>query len=453
MQNKKFLFTIIVILFSRVVLAQDPAVSEQYINTYKDIAIKEMQRTGVPAAIKLAQGIHETMAGTSDLVRKSNNHFGIKCKETWSGPSVKHDDDLKNECFRKYVSAEDSYRDHSDFLKSRPWYAFLFDLNPTDYKGWAYGLKKAGYATNPKYPQIIIKLIEDYHLEDYTLIAMGKMKPKDEVVAKSETDIPSQEGKSITANSKTKEPVFLDQPQKQVVKAETKVQDRNSVEVKSQVIAEAPKPSYPSGEFKINETRVVYEKKGTPLLAIARQYNISLAWLYDFNDMAQEEALQKDQLIYLQRKRKVGQNEMHIVKPGESLYDIAQQEAIRLESLLEYNMLATGMQPAIGEQLYLKTKAPSRPKLALKENYSLSVIPGVNSSESYPGNVADLESSHGRNISNERQGSEAIVYTVQPKETIWAIAQKYKVSIGELVKWNKLQGNDLKAGQQVKIFK
>ena len=159
--------------------AQSPVIV-QYINSYKFIAIKEMQRTGIPASITLAQGILETQAGCSDLVKSSNNHFGIKCKNTWLGDKVYHDDDEKGECFRAYSNAEDSYRDHSDFLKNSPRYAFLFKIAPEDYQDWARGLKKAGYATNPKYPQQLIKYIEDYDLQLYTLIAQGKKSIGDE---------------------------------------------------------------------------------------------------------------------------------------------------------------------------------------------------------------------------------------------------------------------------------
>lgn len=448
MQNRKLLLVIVVSCISRLVLAQDPATIEQYINTYKDIAIEEMQRTGVPAAIKLAQGIHETLAGTSDLVKISNNHFGIKCKDTWTGPSVKHDDDLRNECFRKYKTAEDSYRDHSDFLKESPRYASLFNLDPTDYKDWAYGLKRAGYATNPKYPQIIIKLIEDYHLEDYTLIAMGKMKPKEEVIAKAEPDVSQPQTNTVATAPRNVEPVFIEDKKSGPVKTDIKSSD-----LKSQAKVVEQKPLYPSGEFKINETRVIYAKKGTPLLAIAQQYNVPLAWIFDFNDMAQTETLQKDQLIFLQRKRKIGLNETHIVKPGESLYDIAQTEAIRLESLLGYNMLRGDMLPAIGESLYLRTKAPSIPKLALKENYSLNSIPETASTNSIPANNFNQGSISANTDRTENKKDNVIVYTVQQKETIWAIAQKYKVSIGDLEKWNQLQGQDLKAGQRLKIYK
>src|ERR1700761_7105129 len=151
-----------------------------YVNTYKALAMAEMQRSGVPAAITLAQGLHESEAGTSDLVKRSNNHFGIKCRDEWKGEVVYHDDDSRGECFRSYPTAEDSYHDHSEFLRRSSRYAFLFELDPTDYEGWAYGLKKAGYATNIKYSQILIKLIKDYNLQQYSLITLGKLKPEEE---------------------------------------------------------------------------------------------------------------------------------------------------------------------------------------------------------------------------------------------------------------------------------
>ena len=148
---------------------------EQYIQQHKDFAIREMKRMGVPAAITLAQGILETENGNSELVKKSNNHFGIKCKSTWTATGVSHDDDAQGECFRCYKDAEGSYRDHSNFLRGSDRYAFLFKLDPKDYKGWAYGLKKAGYATNPRYPEILIKNIEDNNLQQYTLVAVNEV--------------------------------------------------------------------------------------------------------------------------------------------------------------------------------------------------------------------------------------------------------------------------------------
>src|ERR1700712_2603614 len=179
--NLKCRLAILVLLIGKWLPAQTPDQINEYIQTYKSLAITEMQRSGVPASIILAQGIHETSAGTRDLVIASNNHFGIKCKSSWTGNVVYHDDDARGECFRSYSAAQDSYRDHSDYLSQTPRYASLFKLNPEDYESWAYGLRKAGYATNIRYSQILIKLIQDYNLQQYSLIALGKINSSDEV--------------------------------------------------------------------------------------------------------------------------------------------------------------------------------------------------------------------------------------------------------------------------------
>jgi LysM repeat protein len=422
MQNLRNSILFFLLLFTSAARAQNTEVILNYINTYKDLAIEEMQRTGVPASIKLAQGIHETTAGTSDLVQQSNNHFGIKCKDTWTGASVFHDDDSRGECFRKYPSAIESYRDHSDFLKSSDRYSFLFKLEPTDYKDWAYGLKRAGYATNPRYPQIIIGLIEDYHLQDYTLIALGKMATPENAIVKA----------TIETEQKQTGPSFVIK-QEETIKQPEKIID---------------KPSYPEGtEFRINDTRVIYAKKETSFLAIAQEYNIPLARLFEFNDMPPSETVNKDQLIYLQRKRKTGNNEFHTIQAGETLYDIAQTEAIRLETLLEYNLLRQDMKPAIGEQLNLRTKAVAMPRLALKENYSLYSSPaGSTAMNTYANEKAKAQTTYSARAA-------AVYYTVKPKETIYAISKKYNVNIDDIVKWNQLSGYDLKTGQQLKIYK
>lgn len=332
MQKHKLLSTLLFAFLSNLIFAQSSETIRKYIETYKNVAIAEEIRTGVPAAITLAQGIHETGAGTSVLVLKSNNHFGIKCKTGWTGESVSHDDDAKGECFRKYDDPIDSYKDHSDFLKNRPYYTSLFNLDPTDYKAWAHGLKKAGYATNPKYAQVLIKLIEDYDLQQYTLLALnGKFSGTDDVAYASNVKTASSD------ETKIDEPVI----QKAVVKTY----------------------SYPSGVFKINETNVVFVKKGTAFLKVANDNDLSLPRLFEFNDMKPTDIAETDQLIYLQRKRKVGNEEFHIVQEGETLYDIAQIEGIRMESLLEYNLLRLGMQPATGEKLNLKWKVSQMPKL------------------------------------------------------------------------------------------
>jgi LysM repeat protein len=360
-------------------LAQQNQGILNYINTYKDLAVDEMQRTGIPAAIKLAQGIHETDAGNSELVKKSNNHFGIKCKNSWTGPKVYHNDDARGECFRSYASAEESYRDHSNFLKGSERYAFLFKLQPEDYKGWAYGLREAGYATNIRYSQLLIKLIEDYQLQDYTLLALGKMIDKKELVTS-----PSPE---FMPGSDTSEPVSA------------------------------------TGIFEINKTKVLFIKAGTSLLSVATAYDIPLAKLIDFNDLVNDETPQKDQLLFLQRKRKTGANHYHIVQPGESLYDICQLEGIRMESLLQYNMLPAGVKVAVGEKIFLQGQAPVKPLLETEKNYATTA--GYNK-----------EITH-------------VIHTVQPKESLYSIAKKYNVTVEAIREWNKLNTFDLKTGQQI----
>ena len=297
-----------------------------YINDYKELSMTEMRRSGIPASIILAQGIHETEAGTSDLVKKSNNHFGIKCKDDWKGATVYHDDDSRGECFRSYSTPEDSYRDHSDFLRNSARYASLFKLDQDDYEGWAYGLRKAGYATNIRYSQILIKLVKDYNLQQYSLIVMGRLKPSEEIVLQ----VPGQPagGSSTVAAAHA-----------------------------------APRTTYPEGEFSINNTRVIFARGGISLLSVADQYELPLARLLEFNDLKEEDVLVKDQLLFLQRKRRSGPVEFHIVLEGESLYDICQSEGIRYDDLLQMNQLRSGDQPAAGEKIYLKSSAPSRPLL------------------------------------------------------------------------------------------
>jgi hypothetical protein len=323
-----------------------------YVNAYKALAMAEEQRSGVPASITLAQGLHESEAGTSELVRNSNNHFGIKCKEDWKGPVFYHDDDSRQECFRSYATAADSYRDHSDFLKRSLRYAFLFQLDPTDYEGWAYGLKNAGYATNIRYSQILIKLIRDYNLQQYTLIAVGKKQAADEVVLSVPGGGVVGAGGAATggAGSTGGVAVRADSGTAGIAKADAAIA--------------GPEVPYPDGEFVINRTRVVYVQAGVSLLSIANRYAIPLGRLMEFNEMKEEDVLVRGQLIFLQRKRRTGSIEYHVVREGEGIYEIAQAEGVRLQDLLEMNQLTLGEQPAVGERIYLQRSGPGRPRLA-----------------------------------------------------------------------------------------
>ena len=289
----------------------------QYVAQYKDIAIEEMKRMGVPAAISLAQGLLETENGNSDLVKSSNNHFGIKCKSTWTARTVSHDDDAPGECFRAYNTAEDSYRDHSNFLRGSTRYAFLFKLDPRDYKAWAYGLRKAGYATNPKYPEILIKNIEDNNLQQYTLEAINQVpvydgsKYADDVENKNNDDV-------VTALDKD---------------------DQNDAI---------------TGNLVINGSKALLALKGTSLLAIASQNNINLSRLLEINDLVKDGLLEKDQYVFLEKKQKQGDKDYYIMQDGETLYDVAQKNGVILQSLYDYNNISPSDNLYPGTKILLK---------------------------------------------------------------------------------------------------
>jgi len=361
-------FFCLMTIFSR---GQDKA--QAYIDTYKNIAIAEMQRTGVPAAITLAQGLLESGCGEGDLCRISNNHFGIKCKTEWTGNKVYHDDDEKNECFRSYASGAESYRDHSDFLKNREPYAFLFKLDPTDYKGWAMGLKKAGYATEKDYPQKLIKIIDDYNLNQYTYLATTGPKLNDDSSFASAKNTPPaiQTDSTTKADTSTgaiaKDTILGDlsipfavKPKNavaEVVAAEEKKEDSVTIinsNTNAIVTKDSSKSIYPSGIFTINHTKVIYVQEGTSLLSIANQQGISLSKLLDFNDMEDVDVTQSSQLIFLERKQTKGSTDAHIAKENETLLDISQQEGVRLDKILEYNKLKKGSVVKGDEKILLR---------------------------------------------------------------------------------------------------
>ena len=317
---KKLFFIGALIFTGTLARAQDVLTPVQYIEMYKDIAIKEMKRMGVPAAITLAQGILETESGNSDLVKKSNNHFGIKCKSNWTAASVTHDDDASGECFRSYKTADDSYMDHSNFLRGGDRYAFLFSIDVRDYKAWAYGLKKAGYATNPGYPQILIKHIEQYNLQQYTLIAADE-------VPKFEPGNYQDDKETATIEK---------------VPGDDNAAAENSIlDISDKVIT-------------VNGNKCVYAGKGTSLLVIATKNNIPLSKLLSCNELSEDGMLVKNQYVFLEKKSKTGGKDFYTVLAGESLYDIAQKNGIQLQYMLDYNRFWGNEDISAGTKIYLK---------------------------------------------------------------------------------------------------
>jgi len=254
----------------------------RYIETYAPLALKEMNRTGVPAAIKLAQGILETNAGQSELVGKSNNHFGIKCKSTWTGDKVYHDDDEAGECFRKYESAEASYLDHSNYLKSQPRYAFLFEYDSDDYASWAWGLKKAGYATNPIYAQSLIKYIETYRLTDLH-----------EYLDEDEEELDLSEYFESLKNPSALPPLTR---ANNGPREETSMEDRDS-EKKGTSLSSIFRHSK---KTKSKKPKIYIVKKGDSLYSIAKKYKTTVEALKKSNKL-KKDALQPGQKIKIKK--------------------------------------------------------------------------------------------------------------------------------------------------------
>lgn len=328
---KYWIFLWAALLASRGVQAQDSAY-RAYIQQYAPLAIAEQQRSGVPAAIKLAQGLLESGAGTGDLTRRSNNHFGIKCKNTWTGQRAYHDDDARGECFRAYETAEASYRDHSDFLRANGRYAFLFSLPADDYRGWAEGLKKAGYATNPRYTAMLIKVIEENGLNQYTQAAMTGTDWA-ATLPQTPATSPAPIAAAPAASPATAIPAVASQPAP---------------------AADAGTSTYPEGYFEINSCLVLYAKAGSSLLALASNHALSLAELLEYNDMARTDILPADQLIFVEKKKKKGSKAYTEAADGQTLWHISQREGVQLRLLQEYNRLDAQRKLTAGTRVYLQ---------------------------------------------------------------------------------------------------
>lgn len=277
----------------------------QYISLFKDLAIEQMQRYRIPASITLAQGLFESRAGQSRLATVGNNHFGIKC-HGWTGRSINADDDARGECFRAYDNAKQSYEDHSKFLRNNQRYARLFQLGSTDYRGWARGLKACGYATNPRYADNIINIIERYRLDQY-----DHAKEYDHFMADK------YDAKEHTVSATGFHPIT-----------------------------------------KCNKNYYIVARKGDTFLSLAEETGISRRKLAKYNERDKDDALDAGDIIYLQKKQKkaskVFKGKPHVVKAGESMYSIAQMYGMRLKSLYKMNHMSPDDSITTGQQLKVR---------------------------------------------------------------------------------------------------
>ncbi len=338
-----------------------------YINQYKNIAMQEQIRTGVPAAIKLGQAILESQTGKSRLATEANNHFGIKCKTEWRGPKIYHNDDANGECFRVYDNAEASYIDHSNFLKTRTHYAFLFKLDVRDFTSWAFGLKQAGYATNPNYPAQLIKAINDYDLAQYTLIAIEqKKKGIDFEITQPQAKQPETTNTvaAVVQLAPTKD--VSPSTTKEVSPTTTKeVTPANTKEVSpapTKDVTPTPVSLLENTKVTINHTKAIVATKGSSLLAIANQQKISLSKLFEYNELAEMNILDQDRILFIEKKQKYGASESHTTMGTETLYSIAQKEGVLLSTVLALNptIAKDSILPA-GQKIKLRAEAVSKP--------------------------------------------------------------------------------------------
>ncbi|MBR3068102.1 MAG: glucosaminidase domain-containing protein [Prevotella sp.] len=300
---KKFLLALLLTFVIGLQASAQTRLYQQYIERYRDIAIEQMLKWKVPASITLAQGLLESAAGQSSLATNGNNHFGIKC-HGWTGRTIYRDDDRRNECFRAYGSAYESFEDHSRFLATGQRYKGLFSLKTTDYKGWARGLKAAGYATNPRYAQSLIDIIENYNLSQY-----DRAKSYDSFIVGHARD--------------------------------------------------ASSPSHPLHPIYIfNKNYYLYARQGDTFSSLADEIGISRRRLARYNERDKHDRLEPGEIIWLKKKQKKAPKEYkkvpHVVQAGESMYSIAQKYGIRLESLYKLNHLSPEYNIQVGDLLKLR---------------------------------------------------------------------------------------------------
>lgn len=301
--------------------------TEAYIQKYKYVAIKEMFDYKIPASITLAQGILESGSGNSRLATEANNHFGIKCHNDWVGAKIYKDDDKKNECFRVYNSAEQSFRDHSLFLSTKNRYAFLFDYKITNYKAWAKGLKKAGYATNSKYPNLLINLIEDYNLNQFDHISQKEFE------------------KMLAENH-----IILTDSNSYDISDTLQILSIDSVANPGQVLL-------PSPERKIlynNRIKYIIAKPGDHIDKLKEELDMFVWEFYKYNDLEKGTDIVPGQIVYLQPKRRRGSTKSVVVKKGQTMWEISQAYGIKLSWLYKRNNMASGTQPKEGQTLLLR---------------------------------------------------------------------------------------------------
>jgi len=389
---------IIIGLLMVVSLFAEGTPQEEYVKKWASTAVREMYRSGVPASITLAQGILESRYGLSPLAAEGNNHFGIKCHKDWTGKTMAYDDDAKGECFRVYDSADESFQDHSDFLRYRDRYKFLFEFETTDYKAWAYGLKKAGYATDPNYPAKLIKYIEDYDLSRYDKMSLADAQALDSASEKAEEPAPAPVVKEETKKPAEAAPQKEEQTSKSGHKSKEKSSKKDGkkskeskaskaskhVKKKADVVEEPldevipesplsieePKKISKKGleEFQFSLSREAYSRNGVPFItsvegetyaSIAESNNLYLNEILKFNDLTAQRELLPGTIVYLQAKKnqsEKGLDKYIVDDDSQTLWEICQRFGVKMSSVEKMNGFTSSYKPQEGDTIVLRGK-------------------------------------------------------------------------------------------------
>ena len=402
---KTFMLWVFCLLASFEVSAQNTSV-KQYIDSFKDVAMKEMIDFKIPASITLAQGLLESGSGNSRLAKSGNNHFGIKCKKEWTGCTILEDDDALQECFRCYTNPRESYYDHSRFLKENRRYAPLFALDIKDYKGWANGLLTAGYATNPKYAELLVATIERNHLMIYDSMVLNGYLPFN---AKIEPNISIVDNQVPTSMA-------------------------NKLETPNQ---------------------------------FAQEHNSSEKRILKYNDLSPNTLIEPGEVLYLKPKKKKASVPTHLVQTGETMWLISQKYAVKLNALYKKNLMDEGTEPKPGVVLQLQDKAKSRPdtgRIVVKSMKTHTVLIGETLyaiSKQYGISLEALKSANKLSSDQISRGQELIVpnseqayffYEVKQGDTIYGISKTFGKKIEEIKNWNEMSNEGLQIGQKIKIF-
>lgn len=346
----KRLFAILTLLTVSKTFAQNWKTEDQYIQQFAPYAVEEMEKYHIPASITLAQGLLETGGGQSRLALLGNNHFGIKCKETWTGKTMTHTDDAPNECFRVYDDPRQSYEDHSIFLATRKHYGKLFDLDSKDYKSWAHGLKRAGYATNPRYAYILISKIEKYRLYEFD---NADSKSVQYAITKLYPELAND--KSFLAKFDKKEEVKPQPISAPVITAPLNAatpsfsNDKSDKELLKNILIK----NHPNGDLKF-----IVIPADTDISYIANKFGISESRLMKWNDLDNGK-LKKNDIVFLESKSNKGNIDTYKAQANETMHDIAQKFAIRLSKLYSKNRMNEGSQAYAGQLIYLRDRKPN----------------------------------------------------------------------------------------------